>query len=72
MKLIGNVGRVTAIVLIAALAGCAHGRRTPPASPADIEAGQKLWNENCVSCHFVPGRSLAFDRVWLNMLFTTS
>ena len=72
MKLIGNAGLVAAIVWVVAMAGCALGRRTPAVSPTDIEAGRSLWGENCVSCHFVPDRSLAFDRVWLGMLQTTS
>lgn len=72
MSLIGNAGRMAAIALAAAMAGCTPGRRVPAASPGDIEAGRSLWGENCVSCHFVPDRSLAFDRVWLGMLRTTS
>lgn len=50
------------------LAACSR----PEASPADVEAGRKVWTENCRACHFVPDSGLAFDRIWFAMIETTS
>ncbi|MBI3098977.1 MAG: hypothetical protein HYY93_12160 [Planctomycetes bacterium] len=61
-----------AAVLAAVLVGCRSTPPTAPASPEHRAAGAKLWEANCAACHFVPDPAIRFDRIWLEMLQTTS
>ncbi len=58
------------LALVAAM-GCTR-PPAPKADPKELEAGRSAWRDGCASCHFVPDRSLVSDRVWIEMLETTT
>ncbi len=37
-----------------------------------IQVGRALFLDRCVSCHFVPDRTIERDRIWLEHLRTTA
>ncbi len=60
-----------ALLALVLATGCTR-PPAPRANPPDMETGRKAWREGCASCHFIPDRSLQFDRVWIEMIESTT
>ena len=56
------------LIALAMVAGCSR----PEVPVAVVDLGKAAWKENCSACHFIPDTTLQSDRVWMEMLQTTS